>query len=81
MLRKCIQRFFKSSLNQTLYIKLSDTNINTNLLQIKIQPMEQYSILHTPKYRIDEEERYDYVDLKKCGDDLYCVEYHFTSEQ
>ncbi len=37
--------------------------------------------MHTPKYRIDEEDRYDYTLLTTCGDDLYCTDYDFTAEQ
>lgn len=74
-------KVFKSNFKQTLYVKLSNTDINPNLLEIKIQPMEQYAILHTPKYRIDEEERYPYVALNDCGDGLFSVEYDFAFEQ
>lgn len=74
-------KVFKSNQRQTLYIKPSETDIKSELLEIKIQPMEQYSILHTAKYRIDEEERYSYIPFKDCGDGLYCVDFDFTSEQ
>lgn len=74
-------KVFKSNLKQTLYVKLSDNSFDANLLEIKIQPMEQYATLHTPKYRIDEEERYPYTTLNDCGEGLFCVEYNFTSEQ
>ncbi len=74
-------KVFKSNLKQTLYIELSEQNLNSDLLEIKIQPMEQYSILHTSKYRIDEEDRYSYIPLNSLGDGLYSVEYDFTSEQ
>lgn len=75
-------KVFKSNCKQTVYFCFEhDDVIDTALLAVKIQPMEKYSILHTPKYRIDEEDRYDYMPLNSCGDDLYCVEYDFTAEQ
>ena len=75
-------KVFKSNCRQTLYVSFNhDEDIDISLLSIKIQPMEKYSVLHTAKYRIDEEERYDYVPLIKCGEGLYCVEYDFTTEQ
>lgn len=75
-------KVFKSNLKQTLFIRLSDNaNINPDLLQIKIQPMEQYSILHTAKYRIDEEDRYSYMPFIACDNGLFSVDYTFTSEQ
>jgi len=75
-------RVFKSNCKQTVYVEFAGDNITDDfLLEIKIQPMEKYSILHTSKYRIDEEERYDYMPLKKCGDGIYCAEYNFACEQ
>ena len=74
-------KVFKSNCRQTLYIRLNDLNIQSNLLQIKIQPMEKYAILHTKLYRVDEEHRYPYVALTGLGDGLYSVEYDFTVEQ
>lgn len=74
-------RVFKSNERQTIYIKMSGTDINDDLLEIKIQPMEKYSILHTAKYRIDEEERYSFVCPTSLGDGLFAVEYDFTCEQ
>lgn len=74
-------KVFKSNLKQKIYINLSDKNINSDLLKIKIQPMEQYSVLHTQKYKIDEEERYTYIPLNACGDTIFCAEYKFSCEQ
>ena len=78
--REMYPKVFKSNLKQTLFVKLSE-NVDSDLLEIKIQPMEKYAVLHTSKYRIDEEERYSYVNLKSCGDALFSVEYDFTCEQ
>ena len=75
-------RVFKSNCKQTLFVKIGhDDMIDASLIRVKIQPMEQYSVLHTQKYRIDEENRYEYVTLNDCGNDVYSVEYQFTSEQ
>lgn len=75
-------KVFKSNCKQTVYFCFEhDDVIDTALLAVKIQPMEKYSILHTDKYRIDEEERYDYVALNAVSVDLYSVDYDFTAEQ
>lgn len=75
-------KVYKSNLKQTVFVELEyDELIDTTCLGIKIQPMEKYSVLHTSKYRIDEEQRYDYAPLNACGDNLYCTEYQFTAEQ
>ena len=82
VIKEIYPKVFKSNCKQTVYVKLDlDNVIDFNSLQIKIQPMEKYAILHTAKYRIDEEDRYNYVPLNTCGTDLCCVEYQFTAEQ
>ena len=43
--------------------------------------MEYYTIPHTPAYRIDEEERYSYIPMKKESDGLFFIEYDFKQEQ
>lgn len=80
--KQLFPKVFESNCKQTVFVEIvHDGQLDVRLLGIKIQPMEKYSVLHTSKYRIDEEERYDYVQLKACGGNLYCVEYHFTAEQ
>ncbi len=74
-------KVYKSNEKQSLYVKLSEKALVPDLLQIKIQPMEQYSVLHTHKYRIDEEERYCYQSVRGCGDGVFCVDYDFKGEQ
>ena len=72
---------FKSNCKQRIYFSFSGVNVESDSFEIKIQPMESYSIPHTKRYRIDEEDRYPYVPLEYLGDGLYSVEYSFTSEQ
>lgn len=79
--KEIFPRVFKSNCRQTLYIEMTNINISPDLLEIKIQPMEQYSVLHTSNYRIDEENRYPYMPLNNCGDGLFSAEYNFTAEQ
>ena len=75
-------KVYKSNCKQTVLVELEcDEMVDNALLGIKIQPMEKYSVLHTPKYRIDEEERYDYTPLNARGGTLYRAEYQFTTEQ
>ena len=73
-------RVFRSNRTQQLCVHLSET-ADTVLLTIKIQPMEQYTVPHTPRYRIDEEERYPYVPMTAVGDGVYATEYAFAAEQ
>ena len=77
---KIYPKVFKSNASQKIFIRLSE-QVEETLLGIKVQPMEKYSVPHTPAYRIDEEERYSYQSLTACGDGVYCTEYAFTSEQ
>ena len=49
-------RVLKSYARQTLFVRLSE-EVDPDLLTIKLQPMEKYDIPHTPRYRIDEEDR------------------------
>ena len=50
-------------------------------VSIKIQPMEHYSIPHTPEYRIDEEDRYPYIEVERLDDGNFACEYEFSAEQ
>lgn len=50
-------------------------------LYVKIQPMEIYGVAHTPKYRVDEEERYGYERMEIGDDGRYFVEFPFFGEQ
>ena len=77
---KFYPRVFRSNSTQTLFIELSE-EIDLSLLKIKIQPMEKYSVPHTPRYRIDEENRYDYQGFEALGGGVYSVDYAFTEEQ
>ena len=71
---KIYPKVFKSNASQKIFIRLSE-QVEETLLSIKVQPMEKYSVPHTPAYRIDEEERYSYQPLNSCGDGVYCTEY------
>ena len=73
-------RVFQSNVKQTLFVKLSEKT-DGGRLEIKIQPMEKYSILHTPALRIDENGRYPFAPMDSCGDGLYSFVYDFPGEQ
>ncbi len=70
-------RVFPTKRECNVYIKAE----TTAPVSIKIQPMEKYSIEHTKKYRIDEENRYPYLPMTACGDGVYTIKAVFTSEQ
>ena len=56
-------KVIKSYSTERIYVEFSEEP--TDSVAIKIQPMEQYGIPHTAKFRIDEEDRYPYVEMKK----------------
>ena len=74
-------KVFAADKAQRIFIKLSEPVATGASVKLKVQPMESYGIEHTPRYRIDEEERYPYVEAKREGEDLYSLEYDFFSEQ
>ena len=75
---KIFPKVFKSNQKQTIYLQ---TDGLTSEVLIKVQGMERYTIPHTPAYRIDEEERYDYLPMCKDKDGVYSFEYDFKQEQ
>ena len=66
--------------SEKIYVKLGSGDSCAEV-KIKIQPMEQYSIPHTEKFRIDEEDRYPYAEMKAEGEGFFSVEYTFPEEQ
>lgn len=72
---------FRSNCKQKLYVKLTEDNIDAKLLEAKIQPMEKQTILHSPNYRIDEEDRYSYMPSMESENGYFCFEYDFKDEQ
>ena len=54
---------------------------NNTSVCIKIQGMEYYGVEHSPLYRIDEEERYPYLPMKKTGESTYVLDFNFSHEQ
>ena len=72
-------KVFKSNTRGRVFVRVSDDD-GSQELKIKIQPMERYSVKHE-NYRVDEEDRYSYVDLLKADTGLYYTDYDFTSEQ
>ena len=72
-------KVFKS--HMTAKVNFEITASETDRVEVKIQSMEEYSINHTPKYRIDEENRYPYASPTKVSDNLYSLDYDFLQEQ
>ena len=70
-------RVFLANRRAKIFFALSDDKT----LEVKIQPMEEYSIKHTPEYKILEEYRYPYYPLTKEGENLYSLTYDFKGEQ
>ena len=73
-------RVFLAGKTQKLYAKI-DGVCATDLVEIKVQPMEHYAIKHTQGYRVDEEERYPYCQMQVEENGAYSYEYDFAREQ
>lgn len=73
-------RVFLADKTQKLYAKIDGVCAKDKVM-IKVQPMEIYAVKHTEIYRIDEEERYNYCEMKAEGDGVYSCEYPFFGEQ
>ena len=71
---------FRANQTQTLHFELSDSNIDTSLLKIKIVPMEQYDIQHTD-YHINELYRYPFKEITCEGNGSFSVNHTFNGEQ
>ena len=73
-------RVFLADQTQKVYVKLDGVCTSDRVI-IKIQPMEIYAVKHTDIYRVDEEERYSYCEMKAEGNGVYSYEYPFFKEQ
>jgi hypothetical protein len=63
---KYILKFFETGKTHTIFISAKlNKNQETQGIFVKIQPMEAYGVPHSKIYRIDEEERYDYIPAKQ----------------
>ena len=66
---------------QRVNIKISENIACGNTVSVKIQPMESYSIEHTPQYLLLEEERYPYIEAARADDGTFYLDYEFSGEQ
>jgi len=73
-------KVFLADKTQTIYVKINGLKVDERVL-IKVQPMEKYAVKHTENYRVDEEERYTYVEMRSEGNGVYSYEYPFFDEQ
>ncbi len=71
-------RIFDTGAEGTVYFRLG---YDAPDIKIKIQAMEAYEIKHTPRYRIDEEDRYPYLPMTRVSEGLYSITHKFTDEQ
>ena len=74
-------KVFKSNSKERVYVSFSESVKKSGTPEIKIQPMEAYSIPHTSRYRIDEEDRYPFFPLECSESGVYFFDFDFTSEQ
>ena len=74
-------KIYRADKTQCVNVKLNEDYVKGETVYIKIQPMEHYTVEHTPLYRIDEEYRYEFFEATKRSDGVYSLEYKFTGEQ
>ena len=58
-------KVFETGKKHEIFISFNGENIKAKDVSVKIQPMENYGILHTSNYRIDEEQRYPYLPVEE----------------
>ena len=63
---------------QTLYFRVEGAEMNP---EVRLQPMEVYTISHHPDYWSHHGDRYPWVTLAACGDGLYCADFALDAEQ
>lgn len=76
-IKNLFPRVYLSGVRQRITVRATDTVTP----EIKIQPMEIYSVRHEKPQRIDEEHRYPYSPMTSLGDGLWSFEYDFPGEQ
>lgn len=64
--------------SSTVYFRISAA---TATPEVRLQPMEVYTISHAPDYWSHHGDRYPWIALTDCGDGLYCADLAFTAEQ
>ena len=74
-------KVFETGKKHEIFISFNGENINAKAVSVKIQPMENYGILHTSNYRIDEEQRYPYLPVEEVKLGVYKISYAFFDEQ
>ncbi len=63
---------------QTLYFRFAGA---VDAPSARLIPMEVYGVSHHPDYWSHHADRYPFVPLTACGDDLYCADFDFAEEQ
>jgi hypothetical protein len=81
MICEIYPKVYRADAIQRVNIKLSEDITDGDTVSVKIQPMESYSIAHTSRYCLLEEERYPYVAATRAEDGSFFLEHEFTGEQ
>lgn len=74
-------KVFETGKTHDIFISFKGEKLCAGDISVKIQPMENYGILHTSNYRIDEEERHPYLPVEEVKIGVYKVNYAFFDEQ
>lgn len=62
---------------RTIYFRIEGVDAP----QARLSPMETYAATHYPDYWSHHADRYPWVTLTPCGDDLWCADFDFAEEQ
>lgn len=79
MIREVYPRVYQTGCEQTVYVKLQAEVVEP--VCVRIFGMEQYTAPHTPRYKINEYDRYPFRETKNLGGGLYSLRYDFPCEQ
>lgn len=73
-------RVYKADERATVSLDIGDMKIRSTP-EIRISGMEIYTLPHTRKHRIDEEERNPYYPMKQASSGVYTFDFDFVGEQ
>ena len=62
---------------RTIYFRIEGVDAP----QVRLTPMETYAVSHYPDYWSHHGDRYPWVALTPCGDQLWCADFDFVGEQ
>lgn len=72
-------KVYQTGCRQTIHVQFAKPVSET--VSVRIIGMEQYTVSHTPIYRIDELHRHPFREMEKQSDGTFSIDYDFPHEQ